>query len=128
MRSPLVSRPPRAGGGRARPRRSAGAIAVERGETSGSGSQGHRGSGSRRPEAVTSPAVRVVALAPRLPWSFMSAAPCLWVKGAAAMNETTYLPHHRLIAYGVARELVLAVVSARIRDSKLRDRALRAAL
>ena len=44
------------------------------------------------------------------------------------MNETTsYLPHQRLFAYGVARELVLAVVAARIRDPKLRDQALRAA-
>src|SRR6266540_3203051 len=44
------------------------------------------------------------------------------------MNETTsYLPHHRLVAYSVARELVLAVVAARIRDAKLRDQALRAA-
>jgi four helix bundle protein len=37
------------------------------------------------------------------------------------------LPHHKLLAYGVARELVLAVVAARIRDAKLRDEALRAA-
>jgi four helix bundle protein len=36
------------------------------------------------------------------------------------------LPHHKLLAYGVARELVLAV-AARIRDAKLRDEALRAA-
>ena len=26
------------------------------------------------------------------------------------MNETTYLPHEKLIAYGVARDLVVAVV------------------
>ena len=37
------------------------------------------------------------------------------------------LPHHELLAYGVARDLVLAVVATRIRDSKLRDEALRAA-
>ena len=43
------------------------------------------------------------------------------------MNETTYLPHEKLIAYGVARDLVVAVVAARIRDASLRDHALRAA-
>ena len=37
------------------------------------------------------------------------------------------LPHHKLIAYGVARELVVAIVAARIRDAGLRDQALRAA-
>src|SRR5919198_1616135 len=45
-----------------------------------------------------------------------------------AMNETTmYLPHQKLIAYSVARDLVVAVVTARIRDAGLRDQALRAA-
>jgi hypothetical protein len=43
------------------------------------------------------------------------------------MHETTYLPHEKLIAYGVARKLVLAVVAARIRDAVLCDQALRAA-
>ncbi len=46
------------------------------------------------------------------------------------MNEnasTPLLPHHRLIAYGVARELLLAVRAASIRDAKLRDEALRSA-
>ncbi len=37
------------------------------------------------------------------------------------------LPHHKLIAYGVARDLLLAVRSAAIRDTKLRDEALRSA-
>ncbi len=37
------------------------------------------------------------------------------------------LPHHRLIAYSVATELLLAVRAAAIRDPKLRDQALRAA-
>ncbi len=37
------------------------------------------------------------------------------------------LPHHKLIAYGVARDLLLAVRSAAIRDAKLRDEALRSA-
>ncbi len=37
------------------------------------------------------------------------------------------LPHHKLIAYGVARDLLLAVRAADIRDAKLRDEALRSA-
>ena len=45
------------------------------------------------------------------------------------MNDTlphlTSLPHHRLIAYRAAVELLLAVRAASIRDAKLRDEALR---
>src|SRR5690242_7349976 len=37
------------------------------------------------------------------------------------------LPHHRLIAYSVAKELLVAVVHANIRDAELRDQATRAA-
>ncbi len=37
------------------------------------------------------------------------------------------LPHHRLLAYGVAVELLLAVRRASLRDAKLRDEALRSA-
>jgi four helix bundle protein len=37
------------------------------------------------------------------------------------------LPHHKLLAYGVARELLVAVLACRIRDAKLRDQATRAA-
>jgi four helix bundle protein len=37
------------------------------------------------------------------------------------------LPHHNLVAYHVAVELLLAVKAAKIRDSKLRDEATRAA-
>jgi four helix bundle protein len=37
------------------------------------------------------------------------------------------LPHHKLIAYSVARSLLLAVMACRIRDAKLRDEALRSA-
>jgi four helix bundle protein len=37
------------------------------------------------------------------------------------------LPHHKLIAYGVAREFLLAVIRCSIRDAKLRDEALRSA-
>ncbi|HEY6003468.1 MAG TPA: four helix bundle protein [Anaeromyxobacter sp.] len=37
------------------------------------------------------------------------------------------LPHHKLIAFGVAREFLLRVLACRIRDAKLRDEALRSA-
>jgi len=37
------------------------------------------------------------------------------------------LPHHKLVAYGVSVELLLAVKAANIRDAKLRDEAVRAA-
>jgi four helix bundle protein len=37
------------------------------------------------------------------------------------------LPHHKLIAFGVAKELLFAVRDAHIRDAKLRDEALRSA-
>jgi four helix bundle protein len=37
------------------------------------------------------------------------------------------LPHHRLLAYGVAVELLRLVRAADIRDAKLRDEALRSA-
>ena len=43
------------------------------------------------------------------------------------MKENIQLPHHRLRAYGVAVELLLAVKAANISDRKLRDEALRAA-
>lgn len=39
----------------------------------------------------------------------------------------TSLPHHRLLAYKKALELLAAVRAAQIRDAKLRDEALRAA-
>jgi four helix bundle protein len=45
-------------------------------------------------------------------------------------QNTTFrssLPHHKLVAYGVAVELLVAVRDARVRDSKLRDEATRAA-
>src|SRR5438132_13833170 len=41
------------------------------------------------------------------------------------MTEMPKLPHHKLIAYGVARDLLLAVRAARVRDAKVRDEALR---
>ena len=48
------------------------------------------------------------------------------------MNDTPsipspVLPHHKLHAYGVARELLSAVLRCSIRDAKLRDEALRSA-
>ena len=44
-------------------------------------------------------------------------------------NDTTRysLPHHNLIAYRVACDLLVAVINAQIRDRGLRDQALRAA-
>src|SRR5260370_36021795 len=41
--------------------------------------------------------------------------------------HNTLLPHHKLLAYGVAMKLLDAVRDARIRDSHLRDQAMRAA-
>lgn len=41
--------------------------------------------------------------------------------------DASLLPHHRLRAYGVAVQLLMAVREARIRDRVLRDQALRAA-
>src|SRR5450631_2018752 len=38
-----------------------------------------------------------------------------------------HLPHHKLVAYGVAVQLLRAVREARIRDAYLRDHAMRAA-
>ena len=40
---------------------------------------------------------------------------------------TYQLPHHKLIAYGVAKELFVAVRGAHVRDAGLRDQALRSA-
>jgi len=45
----------------------------------------------------------------------------------ATSSTLPRLPHHKLLAYGVARELVLAVRAASIRSAHLRDQALRAA-
>jgi four helix bundle protein len=44
-----------------------------------------------------------------------------------ASTSSPVLPHHKLIAYGVARDLLLAVKRCSIRDAKLRDEALRSA-
>ena len=49
------------------------------------------------------------------------------MRALGARSEMPKLPHHKLIAYGVARDLLLAVRAAQIRDAKLRDEALRSA-
>jgi len=43
------------------------------------------------------------------------------------MMNNSSMAHHRLIAFSVAKELVLAVVAADITDTELRDQATRAA-
>jgi four helix bundle protein len=43
------------------------------------------------------------------------------------MLERPVLPHHKLHAFGVAKELLLAVRAADVRDAHLRDQAMRAA-
>ena len=43
------------------------------------------------------------------------------------MLDKPLLPHHKLLAFGVARELLVAVRAADIRDTHLRDQAMRAA-
>src|SRR5580692_7416432 len=40
---------------------------------------------------------------------------------------TYQLPHHKLVAYGVAKELLVAVRETHVRDAGLRDQATRAA-
>jgi four helix bundle protein len=44
------------------------------------------------------------------------------------MTNWTTLPHEKLVAYQVARELVATVKRAGITESKLRDQAMRAAM
>src|SRR6266568_1417528 len=46
---------------------------------------------------------------------------------SSSSSVSPALPHHRLLAYGVAVELLLAVRRASVRDAKLRDEALRSA-
>ena len=41
--------------------------------------------------------------------------------------DAPFLPHHRLVAFSVAKELLIAVVAANIRDAELKDQATRAA-
>ena len=48
------------------------------------------------------------------------------VAGAAA-SPSPVLPHHKLVAWSVAKSLLAAVLACRIRDAKLRDEAVRSA-
>jgi four helix bundle protein len=43
------------------------------------------------------------------------------------MLERPILPHHKLHAFGVAKQLLVAVKAADVRDAHLRDQAMRAA-
>src|SRR6266536_5733548 len=43
------------------------------------------------------------------------------------LSSSPVLPHHKLLAYGVARDLLLAVLRCHVRDAKLRDEAVRSA-
>jgi four helix bundle protein len=43
------------------------------------------------------------------------------------MLDKPLLPHHKLFAFGVAKELLVAVRAADVRDAHLRDQAMRAA-
>jgi hypothetical protein len=44
------------------------------------------------------------------------------------MNEQhTQLPHQRLIAFHIAKDFLLAVIAAKIRDAEIRDQATRTA-
>ena len=47
-------------------------------------------------------------------------------RGLRIVVRWTTLPHQNLIAYQVARELVVIIREAKIADAKLRDQALRA--
>ena len=42
-------------------------------------------------------------------------------------SSSPVLPHHKLIAYSVAQELLLSVLACHVRDAKLRDEAVRSA-
>ena len=43
------------------------------------------------------------------------------------LGSSPRLPHHKLVAYGVARDFLMAVMACNIRDAKLRDETLRSA-
>jgi hypothetical protein len=46
---------------------------------------------------------------------------------AGSQIPQVVLPHHRLVAYSVARDFLVAVLACRIADPKLRDEAHRSA-
>ncbi len=49
------------------------------------------------------------------------------ITASVSPSVVPILPHHKLLAYGVARDLLLAVLRCSIRDAKLRDEATRSA-
>ncbi len=53
--------------------------------------------------------------------------PQLCSLAGAPSAPSPVLPHHRLVAWSVAKSLLLAVLACRIRDAKLRDEAVRSA-
>jgi four helix bundle protein len=55
------------------------------------------------------------------------ARPSAGAKGLDAMLDTHLLPHHKLYAFKVATQLLVAVREAHVRDAHLRDQAIRAA-
>src|SRR5208282_2814695 len=58
--------------------------------------------------------------------SLVIESPFWGAKGDSMTSDTLpVLPHHRLIAFEVARDLLLAVRACHIRDAKLRDEASR---
>jgi four helix bundle protein len=63
----------------------------------------------------------------RFPSTPSSSGPSLQATGTWPASHPVVLPHHRLIAYSVALELLSAVRAARVRDPKLRDESLRSA-
>jgi four helix bundle protein len=49
------------------------------------------------------------------------------VSSLSSASSSPVLPHHKLLAYGVAKELLRSVLACRIRDTKLREEALKSA-
>src|SRR5512138_206325 len=56
-----------------------------------------------------------------------TAAPAIEPQATTCEAAAARLPHHKLLAYVAARELVVAVLEARLSGAHLRDQALRAA-
>ncbi len=64
---------------------------------------------------------------PRNPSPARSPSPASSPSPARPSSPSPVLPHHKLVAYAVARDFLLAVIRCSIRDPKLRDEALRSA-
>jgi four helix bundle protein len=62
-----------------------------------------------------------------LPSSSSALQPQLRSATGVPASPSPVLPHHRLVAWSVAKSLLLAVLACRIRDAKLRDEAVRSA-